>query len=61
LAYFVQLIRMLMFYLEDWGAWVPCSPLATPQFPFRHTPRKHWEPHTTRQPMIHVARVPSLN
>jgi len=31
LANFVQFIRMLMFYLEDWGAWSPWPPLATPK------------------------------
>jgi len=26
LANFVQFIGMLMFCLEDWGAWTPCPP-----------------------------------
>jgi len=30
LANFVQFIRMLMFCLEDWGAWAPARLLATP-------------------------------
>jgi len=29
LANFVQFKRMLMFCLEDWGAWAPLHPLST--------------------------------